>query len=92
LEEGFGWCDLSIADGRRFSAADAYLVPASGRPNLNVVTDALVRRVTVEADGPPASTKASAPRGSVPGDGRLRARAVGPAHGEQPRRGRRAGP
>ena len=49
LEEVFGWNDLSIAGGRRFGAADAYLAPAMSRPNLDVVTDALVHRVTVEA-------------------------------------------
>jgi choline dehydrogenase-like flavoprotein len=47
LEEGFGWCDLNIVDGRRQSAADAYLTPVLGRPNLDVVTDALVHRVTI---------------------------------------------
>jgi choline dehydrogenase len=46
-KQGFGWCDLSIADGRRQSAADAYLRPVLGRPNLDVVTDALVHRVTI---------------------------------------------
>ena len=50
LEEGFGWCDLTIADGRRVSAADAYLAPALTRPNLELVTDALVHRVSVHGD------------------------------------------
>ena len=45
LEEGFGWCDLNIVDGRRQSSADAYLVPVLQRPNLQVVTDALAHRV-----------------------------------------------
>jgi choline dehydrogenase-like flavoprotein len=49
LEEGFGWCDLNIVDGRRQSAADAYLTPALSRPNLRVVTDALVHRVRLHA-------------------------------------------
>ncbi|MGN9837233.1 GMC family oxidoreductase [Nonomuraea sp. H19] len=48
LEEGFGWPDLNIAGGRRQSAADAYLAPASGRGNLRVVTDAPVHRVLIE--------------------------------------------
>ncbi|WP_432164244.1 GMC family oxidoreductase [Streptomyces tendae] len=48
LEEGFGFPDLTIADGHRVSAADAYLTPALQRPNLRVVTDALVRRVLVD--------------------------------------------
>ena len=47
LEEGFGWCDLTIADGRRVSAADAYLAPALTRPNLELVAHALVHRVLV---------------------------------------------
>jgi choline dehydrogenase len=50
LDEGFGWCDLTIADGKRVSAADAYLAPAVTRPNLEVVTDTLVHRVVVEGD------------------------------------------
>ncbi|MEU1410864.1 GMC family oxidoreductase N-terminal domain-containing protein [Streptomyces sp. NPDC005731] len=45
LDEGFGWADLNIVDGRRQSAADAYLRPVRGLPNLDVVTDALVHRV-----------------------------------------------
>jgi choline dehydrogenase len=51
LQEGFGWCDLTIADGKRQSAFDAYLAPALTRPNLELVTDALVHRVRVEAGG-----------------------------------------
>lgn len=49
LEEGFGWVDLNVVDGRRQSAADSYLTTAldRGRDNLRVVTDALVRRVLV---------------------------------------------
>jgi len=50
LEEGFGWCDLNIADGRRQSARDAYLSPALARPNLDVVTGALVHRVRLKGD------------------------------------------
>jgi choline dehydrogenase-like flavoprotein len=48
LEEGFGWCDLTIADGKRVSASDAYLAPALTRPNLELVTNALVHRVQVK--------------------------------------------
>jgi choline dehydrogenase-like flavoprotein len=48
LEEGFGWCDLTIADGKRVSASDAYLAPALTRPNLELVTDALVHRVLMQ--------------------------------------------
>jgi choline dehydrogenase len=44
LEEGFGWSDLNIVDGRRQSAADAYLTPALERPNLTLLTNALTGR------------------------------------------------
>ncbi|MCW2878419.1 MAG: Choline dehydrogenase [Sphaerisporangium sp.] len=37
--------------GRRWSAADAYLRPAMGRPNLTVLTAAQVRRVVLDEDG-----------------------------------------
>jgi choline dehydrogenase len=45
LEEGFGWTAFTIVDGRRQSAADAYLLPVLERPNLDLVTDALVHRL-----------------------------------------------
>jgi choline dehydrogenase len=50
LEAGFGWCDLTIADGRRQSARDAYLAPALSRPNLDVVTSALAHRIRLDGD------------------------------------------
>ncbi|MGJ5797358.1 GMC family oxidoreductase [Streptomyces griseorubiginosus] len=50
LEEGFGFPDLAIMNGRRLSAADAYLTPARMRPNLQVVTSAIVHRVLVRGD------------------------------------------
>ena len=49
LEEGFGWCDLTIVDGKRQSASNAYLTPVLNQPNLGLVTDALVHRVLVQA-------------------------------------------
>jgi choline dehydrogenase len=48
LDEGFGWHDLAIADGKRSSAVDSYLTPVLTRPNLAIVTDALVHRVLVD--------------------------------------------
>jgi choline dehydrogenase len=39
---------VSQRRGRRFSVADGYLRPARRRPNLTVVTEALVTRVVVE--------------------------------------------
>jgi choline dehydrogenase len=48
--EGAGFHDLLIKDGRRTSAADTYLQPAAGRPNLDVVTGAHVARVLMAGD------------------------------------------
>ncbi|MCS7476988.1 GMC family oxidoreductase [Umezawaea endophytica] len=45
LEEGVGWVDLNIVGGVRQSAADAYL---GSRAGLDVVTDAVVRRVVFD--------------------------------------------
>jgi choline dehydrogenase len=50
LEVGFGLLDLNIVGGRRQSAADAYLRPVLARPNLEVVTDALVHRLHIAGD------------------------------------------
>jgi choline dehydrogenase len=43
--DGFGMPDFTIRNGRRESAADAYLRPAMGRPNLEVRTGALAEKV-----------------------------------------------
>ena len=48
-QDGCGFYQVTQKDGRRCSAADAYLRPALSRPNLTVQTDALVTRVLVEA-------------------------------------------
>ena len=48
LELGLGLTDQNIVNGRRQSAADAYLTPAMTRPGLTVVTEALTRRVLFE--------------------------------------------
>ena len=48
LEVGFGAVDLNIIDGQRQSAADAYLRPALERPNLTLLTDAVVGRLVIE--------------------------------------------
>jgi 4-pyridoxate dehydrogenase len=44
-QEGFGRSQMTIRDGRRCSAAVAYLRPALTRPNLEVVVGALVTRI-----------------------------------------------
>ncbi|MFO1067808.1 MAG: GMC family oxidoreductase N-terminal domain-containing protein [Geminicoccaceae bacterium] len=41
---------LTVADGRRVSAADAYLTPALGRPNLTVLTGVAVERLVVDGN------------------------------------------
>jgi choline dehydrogenase len=47
-QEGFGRMDMTVGDGRRCSAANAYLRPAMRRKNLAVRTHALVTRVLFE--------------------------------------------
>lgn len=47
-QEGFGPYDLTIRDGKRWSAAMAYLNQALARPNLTVVTEARTTRIIVE--------------------------------------------
>jgi len=50
LEIGFAPSDLTIVNGSRQSAADAYLLPAMTRPNLDVVTNATVHRVLIDGN------------------------------------------
>lgn len=45
LQEGFGPMHMTVKDGVRWSAAKAYLRPAMGRPNLEVRTKAMTRRI-----------------------------------------------
>jgi choline dehydrogenase len=47
-QEGFGPYQLTIREGRRWSAASAYLVPALDRPNLKIESNAHVTRVLFE--------------------------------------------
>ncbi|MBM3602088.1 MAG: choline dehydrogenase [Alphaproteobacteria bacterium] len=47
-QEGFGPMDMTIHQGRRWSAAMAYLRPAMARPNLTVVVEAMTLRVLFE--------------------------------------------
>lgn len=44
-QEGFGWMDMTISEGKRWSAAAAYLRPILYRPNLSVVSKALTTHV-----------------------------------------------
>ncbi len=45
---GAFYYQTTVAQGKRCSAADAFLRPAMGRPNLRVITGATVRRVVIE--------------------------------------------
>lgn len=47
-QEGAGYFQLTARNGRRCSAATAYLKPIRGRENLRIVTRAQVRRVLLE--------------------------------------------
>ncbi|HVP84818.1 MAG TPA: choline dehydrogenase [Rhizomicrobium sp.] len=47
-QEGFGPYQLTIHEGRRWSAASAYLRPVLDRPNLKIESNALVSRVLFE--------------------------------------------
>jgi len=47
-QEGFGRMDMTVGEGRRWSAANAYLKPARRRPNLTVRTHALVTQIVFE--------------------------------------------
>ena len=48
-QDGVGYYQVTQKAGRRWSAADAYLHPAAARPNLTILTDALVTGVEIEA-------------------------------------------
>jgi choline dehydrogenase len=47
-QEGFGPFDRNIRNGRRWSAAQAYLKPARNRPNLEVRTRTFVTKIRFE--------------------------------------------
>ncbi len=47
-QEGFGPMEMTVWQGRRWSAANAYLHPARGRANLEVWTRSRVERVLLE--------------------------------------------
>ncbi|XP_054832938.1 choline dehydrogenase, mitochondrial isoform X3 [Eublepharis macularius] len=44
-QEGFGWMDMTIHQGQRWSTASAYLRPALSRPNLSAEEDTLVKKI-----------------------------------------------
>ena len=46
--EGVSWNEANVTAGRRQSAADAYLRPVLGRPNLTVLTETTARRLLLD--------------------------------------------
>src|SRR5215472_17607875 len=48
VAEGTSWHEVNVVDGKRQSAADAYLVPAARRPNLAILTAARARRLLMK--------------------------------------------
>jgi choline dehydrogenase len=68
-QEGFAAFDRNISGGRRLSAARAYLHPVMDRPNLKVVTRAMVSRIVFTGK------RASGVEFAVNGGGRRVARA-----------------
>ena len=55
LQEGAGYFQLTARNGRRCSAATAYLKPVRSRRNLEVVTGALAERLLFDEAGPRAA-------------------------------------
>jgi choline dehydrogenase len=47
-QEGFGYYQVTMKDGKRWSTARAFLDPARSRPNLSIETDALVSNIILE--------------------------------------------
>uniref|UniRef100_A0A8C6IB91 Choline dehydrogenase n=1 Tax=Mus spicilegus TaxID=10103 RepID=A0A8C6IB91_MUSSI len=47
-QEGFGWMDMTVHQGKRWSTACAYLHPVLSRPNLRAEVQTLVSRVLFE--------------------------------------------
>ncbi|MFI7081158.1 GMC family oxidoreductase [Micromonospora sp. NPDC049903] len=72
-DERIGYLMATIRDGRRSSAADAFLHPVRHRPNLHVAVNTVVRRVLVE-NGRAVGVRAH--RGGQPVDFRARAEVV----------------
>src|SRR4051795_8801638 len=49
-QDGCAVVQVTQRNGRRFSAADAYLKPAKGRPNLEVLTGSLATGLAIEGE------------------------------------------
>ncbi|WP_127502304.1 GMC family oxidoreductase [Actinoplanes solisilvae] len=80
---GVSWHDLTGIEGRRQSAADAYIRPHLDRPNLTVITDALVHRLVMEGrrcSGVEFTVKGQPTRTETAGEVVLSAGALGSPH------------
>ncbi|XP_013916140.1 PREDICTED: choline dehydrogenase, mitochondrial [Thamnophis sirtalis] len=47
-QEGFGWMDMTIYEGKRWNTASAYLRPALSRPNLSAEVSTFVTKILFE--------------------------------------------
>ena len=77
-----GLYQVTCRKGRRWSVADAYIHPASKRPNLTVRTEAFVTRIVMEGNravGVAYTARRRAPRGAGGRRGRASAAAPSPA-------------
>jgi len=68
-DERVGYATSTIRDGRRVSAATAFLKPALGRPNLTVTTRTVVHRILIE-NGRATGLRVHGPRGAADVHGR----------------------
>ncbi len=48
VQDGFGYYQVTQKDGRRHSAANAYLDPVRSRPNLHIETEARAKRLLLD--------------------------------------------
>ena len=49
-QEGAGWFQYTMKNGKRFSAARAFLRPAMKRTNLTIITKAVCKRIIIDRD------------------------------------------
>ncbi len=61
-QEGVGYYQATVGDGRRWSAATAYLKPARGRPNLAIMANAQATGIEI-ADGRAVGVRYRTPAG-----------------------------
>jgi choline dehydrogenase len=50
VQEGTGWFQYTMKNGKRLSAARAFLVPIINRPNLTVITKVHCKKIIIEKD------------------------------------------